>query len=119
MGKPLEKQRDPLAGINGKVAAWKEAHVTETRAKAELEHARGEVKDALTKAGVMHVVTPTGTIAMQERSGSTKVDWEGIARKLVEPEALEAAIPAFTTVGEPSVVLAAPKEWTVEAKASA
>lgn len=112
------KQPDPLAGINRKVARWKETHVAQVQAELDNDEARADVKESLTKAGVEHVITPTGTIALQNRAGATKVDWESLARKYVPPDTLETVLPAFTTVGAPAVVLAAPKEWSIEAKAS-
>lgn len=112
------KQADPLAGINRMVRTWKDAHIAEVRAKLDNKAAREGVKDALTRAGVMHVITPTGVVAMHERSGATKVDWEGLARKHVTADVIERELPAYTSTGEPAVELAAPKEWGVEAKAA-
>lgn len=110
------KTADPLAGINGKVRRWKDAHIAEVRAKAENETARKAVKDALVGAGVEHANTPSGPVALTHRSGSTSIDWEGLARKHVAAETIAAELPAFTSVGAPSVVLAAPQAWGVEAK---
>lgn len=112
------KTPDPLAGINRKVAHWKEMHVLEVQAKLNNEDARDDVKNALIAAGEKHVITPTGTIALVDRAGSRKIDWESLARKYVPPDTLETVLPAFTTIGEPSVVLAAPKEWGIEAKST-
>ena len=110
---------EPADDLGAKAARWKAAHIAEARAKTENAKARGEVKDALIASGVQHAVTPVGTIALQERAGSTSIDWEALARAHVTPEVIEQVLPQFTTVGDPSVVLAAPKEWGVEAKAAA
>lgn len=127
MGKLKQAAPEPLAGINKKVATWKEAHIAQVRAEIDNETARGAVKSALVAAGVKHVTTPTGTIALQDRSGSTTTDWEGIAkawealaRKHIDEKVIEDEEPfvgAYVRIGAPSVVLSAPLAWGVEAKA--
>lgn len=116
IGRIAAKTRTPT--IEDLVGRWKMLHLESVRLEARLVSARGDVKQALVTAGVEHAVTPYGTIALQHRAGSVKTDWEALARSLLTPELINEHLPAYTTQGEPAVVLAAPREWTVEAKAS-
>ncbi len=109
----------PLDGINDNVRRWKAAHIAETRAKIDNKRARDTVKDAMVAAGVDHVVTPYGTIPLQQRDGSTHVDWESLCRAQISPAVIAAELPKYVTKDAPSVVLSAPTGWSTEAKSAA
>jgi hypothetical protein len=97
-------------------STWKATHIAEVRAKAANERAREAVKARLGEMPEHLAVTGVGTIALTPRAGSTSIDWEAIARAHVDPATLERVLPEHTTMGSPSLVLAAPKEWGLEAK---
>src|SRR3982750_2009749 len=113
------KTPDPLAGINRKVADWKEAYIAEVHALLDKEETGAEVKSAMTAAGVLFVDTPSGSPTLQPRAGATKfarascaAALESLVRKYVDPKIIEAEAPkieTFTTVGAPSVALIAPQ----------
>jgi hypothetical protein len=100
---------------DAQIAAWKAAHIAKSKAEQVLELARGVVKAAFDRHAVRFIASSSGTVALQPRAGATKVDWESLARALVPAARLERELPKFTTTGSATNVLAAPREWGVEA----
>jgi hypothetical protein len=101
------------------VVTWKDAHITEAKAKVANKAARDAVSAVLREAPNHLAVTSVGTVAMSMRAGAKTTNWEALARAYVADEEIERVLPEYTTTGEGGLVLAAPKEWGVEAKSAA
>jgi hypothetical protein len=103
------------ADADAKIAAWKAAHIASVVAKHDVEAARARVREVFDANGVRFIESSSGTVALQPRAGATKVDWESLARALVPANKLAKELPKHTTTGAATNVLAAPREWGVEA----
>ena len=104
------------ADTDARIATWKAAHIAQLEAKSAVDAARARVREVFDARGVRFIQSSNGTVALQPRAGATKIDWEGIARALVPAKKLAAELPKYTTVGQHTNVLAAPREWGVEAE---
>lgn len=92
------------------IGGWRRIYRLLKPLEARVDIARAKVLGVLVASGVQRFDSKHGTIGLQTRK---TVNWEALARSVIEPKFVEQLVPQFTNESDPFI--RAPASWSQDA----